>query len=90
MNSLQIQKIIENDQESKNIFGGVLAFDDLPKKVKWPSCYIINSDIRSKPGTHWLAVYYNKNGRILWFLCYGTRILSFGWLPIENFKELLF
>ena len=56
MNSLQIQKIIENDQESKKIFGGVLAFDELPKKVIWPSCYIINTDIRSKPGTHWLAV----------------------------------
>ncbi len=52
MESLQIQKIIENDQQSRDIFGGLLAFDELPKKVKWPSCYIINTDIRSKPGTH--------------------------------------
>jgi hypothetical protein len=59
MDSLQIQKIIDHDKESKNIFGVVLAYDELPKKVKWPSCYIIIKDIRSKPGTHWLAVYYN-------------------------------
>ena len=45
MDSLQIQKIIDHDKESKNIFGGVLAYDELPKKVKWPSCYIINTDI---------------------------------------------
>jgi len=67
MDSLQIQKIIDHDKESKNIFGGVLAYDELPKKVKWPSCYIINTDIRSKPGTHWLAVYYNKNGMAEFF-----------------------
>lgn len=42
-------------------FGGVLAVDQLPKKIpEHVRSYVINTDPADKPGTHWVAVYFGK------------------------------
>ena len=63
MNSVEIFTVLKNDYFSKNNFFGVLARDQLPKEIKWPSSFIMNTDKSSKPGAHWLAISYNKHGK---------------------------
>lgn len=67
MNSLNIQQNLSGDAYSSVHFCGVLARDQLPQIVKWPSSYVINTDKSSEPGEHWLAFYYDKNGKCEFF-----------------------
>ena len=62
MNSLKINQILERDPFAKDIFYGVLARDQLPRNIKYPTSFVINTDVSSKPGEHWLAIFYDKNG----------------------------
>jgi len=39
--------------------------------VTYPSAYVINSDPSSKPGEHWIAVYFDKNIKAEYFDSYG-------------------
>ena len=57
MNSIQIDKILNSNNQTKNIFIGVFARDELPRPKSYPCCFIINTAKRSHPGKHWLAVY---------------------------------
>ena len=34
----------------------------LIKTVFYPSSFVINLDLRYKPGSHWVAVYFDRNG----------------------------
>lgn len=72
-----IEKVLLKDPYTKKIFTGVYARDELPKKPKWPECFIINTDPRSKPGTHWLAIHYNQDGHCYFFDSYGFRPAHF-------------
>ena len=62
MNTFEIFKIIKSDILAQEDFIGVLARDQLPKKIIYPSSFIINTDKSNEPGEHWLAIYYDKNG----------------------------
>ena len=62
MNSIEIYQVLMGDDMSKANFSNVLARDQLPKKINWPSSFVINTDKQSKPGEHWLAFYYDKDG----------------------------
>ena len=62
MNSFEIYKIIKNDKFASKNFIGVFARDQLPKKIKFPSSFIINTDKSNEPGEHWLAIFYDING----------------------------
>ena len=68
MNSLQIQKILS---KFKN-FLGIYARDELPYKVKYPSFFIFNTDNRSEPGEHWLAIFIDENKNAEFFDSYGN------------------
>ena len=70
MNILQIERLIKKDLKSKTIFKKVCALDQLEKPT-FPSGYVINSDPRSEPGEHWVAVYFDKRGRGEYFDSYG-------------------
>lgn len=72
MDSIVIEKILKKDQKNRHIFLGVFAKDELPVITKFPSCFILNTDPRSKPGEHWLAIYYNKRGFCYFFDSYGN------------------
>ena len=67
MNSLDIYRVLKKNMYSKKSFFGVLAKDQLPQKVKWPSSFVVNTDKSSKPGEHWLTFFYNKNGKCEFF-----------------------
>ena len=67
MNTLQIERLLKKDLKSKTIFKKVCALDQLEKPT-FPSAYVINSDPSSKPGEHWVAVYFDKRGRGEYFV----------------------
>ena len=48
-------------ERTKNIFKKVCALDQLEKPT-FLSAYVINSDLSSEPGEHWIAVYFDKRG----------------------------
>ena len=70
MNILQIERLLKKGLKSKTIFKKVCALDQLEKPT-FPSAYVINSDPSSKPGEHWVAVYFDKRGRGEYFDSYG-------------------
>ena len=60
MNSIDIYRVLKNNKYSKKSFFGVVARDQLPQRVKWPSSFVMNTDKSSKPGQHWLAFFLYK------------------------------
>ena len=71
MNALTLEECLKKDMYTKNIFKGVLARDEVPTKISFPSCYIINTKPRKHPGEHWLAIYYEKNKVATFFDSYA-------------------
>ena len=64
MNSRQLRWILSGDKFTKLSFKGVYAIDEIKsiKTVSYPSSFVINLDPSYKPGSHWVAVYFDKNG----------------------------
>ena len=62
MNTVQIQRLLTKDQFAKTIFKKVCAKNQL-QCADFPSAYVINPHPSSKPGEHWIAVYFDKHGR---------------------------
>lgn len=56
-------------------FLGVFASDELPSQVRYPCGLIANTDPGHLPGTHWVAMYINKNGQGEYFDSYGLQPL---------------
>lgn len=50
---------------------GVYPADLLPRHVQTPSAIVVNSDIHTKPGSHWRAIFINKNRELDFFDSYG-------------------
>jgi hypothetical protein len=82
MDELLVEKILKKDVATKKIFLDAYARNELPVRPPYPSCFIINTDPRSKPGEHWLAVYYNRNGYVDFFDSYGHSPAFFN---LENY-----
>lgn len=83
MDTLEIVKVMRGHSKTNKYFKGVFASDKLPHtKVKRPSCFIINTDPSTKPGTHWVAIYFPNKGKPEYFDSFGLKpkiksILSF-------------
>ena len=66
-----INEVLTKDTVTNKIFLGVFARDELPLKVKYPSCLIFNTAPRVNKGEHWLALHYNEKGFCNFFDSYG-------------------
>ena len=63
MNAEQIESILRLDQNISKNFAGVFAADILPSNLSnLPKFLIVNSDVHSEPGQHWLAMYIPEQG----------------------------
>lgn len=71
MNTLQLLNLLENDQALGQMFLGVFPADQLPRISSLPSALIVNLDPSNKPGSHWVALYFNKSGNCEYFDSYG-------------------
>ena len=64
MNSRQLHWILSGDKFTKLSFKGVYAIDEMKliEIVSYPSSFVINLNSSYKPGSHWVAVYFDRNG----------------------------
>ncbi len=72
-----IDEIMQKDTKARELYLGSFAFDELPKINKFPSCLIINTQPRTKPGEHWLACYFDKYKNSYFFDSYGQSPLIY-------------
>ena len=66
LTNFEIQKYYESEPR----FNGVFSINNLPKKIK-DGAYIINLDEYADVGTHWIALFCNKNN-IIYFDSFGV------------------
>ncbi len=62
-----IEEVLLKDSETKKFFIGTFARDELPSKINFPCCLVLNTSPRSEPGEHWLALFYDKFGNCDYF-----------------------
>ena len=75
--NFEIQRYYENEP----IFTGVYSRNRLPKKIK-DGAYVINLDGYEDVGTHWIALFCNKN-EIVYFDSFGVEHVP------EEIKEFI-
>ena len=67
MNTVELIKVINNIP----VKGGVCAKDLLPEKKPLDmKAYIVNTDISTDPGEHWVAFYFRRD-QVIYFDSYG-------------------
>lgn len=77
LNTNQILELIHHDQYSRQNFIGVFPRNFLPKRLKYPCSFIINTDPADKEGQHWLAFYFDQNKHCEFFDSYGNSPLFY-------------
>jgi len=58
MNTEQIERLLKKDPYARKIFRKVCARDEMRTVNVRPSAYIINSHPSTKPGEHWIAMFF--------------------------------
>ena len=66
LTNFEIQKYYKNEPR----FNGVFSRNNLPKKIK-DGAYVINLDEYADVGTHWIALFCNRN-EIVYFHSFGV------------------
>ena len=72
LSTLQLINFIKQDKLASTSFIGVFARDQLPTRIKYPCCFIVNTDKSDQKGEHWLAFYYDKHGNASFFDSFGN------------------
>lgn len=91
MNTSQLECCIDCDMLLKQYVVGVFPIDRLPRDcAKYPCGFIVNTDVHSKPGTHWISLYVEKNGTLEVFDSYGKSPSYYNncltkWINIHSF-----
>ena len=57
MNELEIAKYLRADKFTSQFFNGVLAYDLLPVGKAPLGLYVVNTDLSTNPGKHWVCVF---------------------------------
>ena len=79
MDTREIDRFVRADGLCRGIFQGVFSADTLPKN---PRLLVCNTDPSNKPGTHWIAIFVDSNGR-------GEYFDSLGRKPPEVFEDYM-
>lgn len=94
MNSVQIEKILNEEPVTRNYFLGVFPSDQLPRRIhRYPACFICNVDKSTEPGSHWVAFYLTLPEEVEFFDSYGNKPTFFeGTLSnyASHFSRVLF
>ena len=61
MNEQQITEYLMSDEYTMKYFRGVMAYDELPIINPPNGLYIVNTDISSGPGKHWVCIFLGDN-----------------------------
>jgi hypothetical protein len=77
MNTIQLNKILFNFPTTKDNYVGTFAIDKIPKSITYPSSMIINNEPSTRSGSHWIAIYFFKNKKAIFFDSYGQSAKSY-------------
>jgi Adenovirus endoprotease len=80
--SSQIANSIKSDPYAGSTFVGVFPCDLLPENIDFPCSMVANTDPAAKPGSHWVALLFDKNGNGEYFDSYGFAPIT---VPIFNY-----
>lgn len=91
MDALQLWHALSSDARTRLFFDGVYAVDTLPTLGRRPKMLVCNTDPSSKPGRHWLLLFWDGDvvemfdslGRTI--MDYDLRIYDYA---LENAKEV--
>lgn len=61
MNNIQITCCLKTNAHTKNLFKGVYSSDVFANLKIDDGICVVNSDVSSQPGQHWICIYINKN-----------------------------
>ena len=85
MNTVQLDKIMQKHNFTRQIYLGTFAIDQLPKEVRYPSCLIVNNQKSNQPGEHWVAIYFGKRKQAEFFDSFGNSPKTIG---LDKFIKL--
>lgn len=73
MNTTQLRHVLSKDPFVKKSFGGVYACDQLPsiRINEYPKSFVVNTDPKNLPGSHWIAIYFEDEQHGEFFDSYG-------------------
>ena len=74
---------IQNYYQSESRFNGVYSRNNLPKKIK-DGTYVINLDEYADVGTHWIALFCNRNEVV----CFDSLVLNMLLKKLNNLLEI--
>lgn len=77
MNSVQLNKIMKTQQNTKPYYLGTFSVNNLPRP-EYPSCFIFNNQKSIQPGQHWIAIYFSKNKIAEFFDSFGNSPKFYG------------
>lgn len=85
MDSLQLASALP-DAVSPHAFPlGVFPRDKIPSRpCKYPSCFIANTDVSDKPGTHWIAYFMDSPYHTEFFDSFGHTPSTYDFSLIAN------
>jgi len=72
MNTLQIAQILKSDTQLNKMSLGVFACDGIPTRATPQTCFVANTEPRSRPGEHWVGFYVNGDCECTYFDSYGS------------------
>ncbi|KAJ8049258.1 hypothetical protein HOLleu_01933 [Holothuria leucospilota] len=73
MDTKQLLQTVKSDSIVSNYFHGVFPSDCLPRiRFPFPRAFIANTDQADKPGSHWVAMYFDDSGADF-FYSFGRR-----------------
>ena len=76
MDTKQLMQICRGDDEICRSFLGVFPADMIPRKITYPCSFIANTEPKTHPGRHWIAVYVDCEGYGTHFCSYGSKTFS--------------
>ena len=72
MNGIQLECTLASNPCIRPIFRGVFSRDTLPSVVtEYPSVYVVNTDLSSGSGEHWIAIVLENEYQGLFFDSFG-------------------
>ena len=79
MDSTVIDRIL---RKNCGIYRGVFACDELPDVDTCPAVIVVNTDPSTRPGQHWICIYFDEDG-------HGEFFDSFGRQPKRVFERYM-
>lgn len=65
MDTVTLQNALKQCNETKRYFAGIYAINEIPRvNKKIPSYILVNTDISSGPGEHWLVLFFPNKDKV--------------------------